>query len=195
MFTTVARLITWWANESPEGETDPIMIVARSLARVDTDAKDFNSWRMDRRLAAGMLFGVVEQKELTQMQVCLDDIVKAKTVVHEGFNHIWELNSWDIDAGLVMIVNALDLVPGLQEDCTNADDDWAKLDDWSTIFYHPVSLFTSVESNLVQYKTILTMAAITATQQLAIEDYFGTGQTLGKMLSILTDADIASLYW
>ena len=195
MFTTIARFITWWAAEPIEGETDPIMMVLRTLANVDTDAEDFNTWKMDRRLAAGMVWGIVDQKELTQMQVCLDDIVKAKAVVHEGFNHVWNLNSWDIDTGLIMIVNAFDLVPGLQEDCMNADEDWATLDDWSTIFWHPVSLFTSVETNLAKYKTVLNLAAITATEQLMIEDYFGAGQTMGKMLGILTTVDLVDLYW
>jgi hypothetical protein len=67
--------------------------------------------------------------------------------------HIWMLDSWDIDTGLIMIANAFDSVPNLQEHCDKADEDWATLDDWSSIFWHPISLFAEVETNLSKYNT------------------------------------------
>lgn len=195
MFTSIARFITWWAADPIEGETDPIMMVLRTLANVDVEAEGFCTCKMDSHLAAGMLWGIAEQKELGNLELCLQDISEVKAVVHEGMDYVWKLDSWDIDTGLIMVANAFDLVPGLQEDCMNADEDWATLDNWSTIFWHPITLFTEVETNVNKYRTPLLLAALTANQQLADNDFFSAGKTMGVMLSMLTTGDLAATYW
>lgn len=67
MFTSVARFITWWAAEPNEGDKDPIMTVIRALADVNIEAKDFKTCQMNSHIAVGMLYGIVQQKELNSL--------------------------------------------------------------------------------------------------------------------------------
>jgi len=84
-------------------------------------------------------------------------------------------------------------VPTLQEDCAYTYENLATLASWATIFVHPFTLVSDVKENLHQHVTHLTMDAVHAKKQLANQEYFDFGVTVGEMLVILTSDPKASL--
>jgi hypothetical protein len=148
MFCSVAKTVAYWFADPVEAKNDPIMMVAHSLAAVDTEAEDFNSWDVDRDIAIGIVWGITEAKNLQQMQTCLKDVRDVRQYMQNGFDLIFKLDSWDITNGFIELANAFDNVPQLQTDCYNTEDDWAELFKWYRVFWHPIQLVTGIWSNI-----------------------------------------------
>lgn len=113
MFCSVAKTVAYWFADPVEAKNDPIMMVAHSLAAVDTEAEDFNSWEVDRDIAIGIAWGITEAKNLHQMQTCLKDVRDVRQYMQNGFDLIFKLDSWDITNGFIELANAFDNVPQL----------------------------------------------------------------------------------
>lgn len=163
------------------------MMVARSLALVPIDNEDFPSIQMDAYVSAGMLWGITEELHLDKLEVCINDMRSSKTYMVEGWDQMWRLNSEDINNGMIKMLNALDMVPNLQEDCMNANEDWTTLDNWLDIFFHPFDLIGTAKRNLRNNVGPYTETAELAQEQLDAEEWFEFGRTFGAMtVSILT---------
>jgi hypothetical protein len=123
-------------------------MVAEQLALVPIDNEDFSRFYMNKDIAAGMIWGVTEQLELTQLELCLKDVAGSKSYMKEGWDQMWRLDAVDINQGIKKMLNALTMVPNLKTDCTNATSDIAILDDWLDIFFRPMVLYGTVMTNL-----------------------------------------------
>ena len=194
MFTNFARAAVWGSSWffNPEIETNPLMMVTLDLAAVDPQTLDICPFRMDRQIFKGIVWGITEQQKLTSLQQCFRDIHQIKKNMKDGLKLVAKLDFYDISEGLKEMAQAFDNVPTLQEDCGKSDGDLATLASWATIFLQPFTLVSDVKQNLHQHVAHLTMDAVHAKKQLANQEYFDFGVTLGEMLVILTSDPEAS---
>jgi hypothetical protein len=147
---------------------------------------------MDLYIAAGLFWGVTEELGLDQLQLCLKDARDGKEYMQEGMESIWRLNSEAIDRGFTQIVNAFDLVPNLGYDCMNASEDWAALDKWADIFFHPFEIIPTARKNISENEERLMELAELAQEQLAAEEFFEFGKTFGRMNAVIVSAVIVA---
>ena len=195
MFANLARTAVWGSSWffNPETETNPLMAVTLDLAAYDTQALHVCPFAMDAKIFKGVVWGITEQQKLTSLQQCLRDIGTVQKYVKDGLKLVAKLDFWDVSEGFKEIAQAFDNVPELETDCANADADFTALASWATVFLEPFTLFTDVKTNLHKHVAHLTIDAAHAKKQLAAQDYFHFGITLGEMLVILTSDPNESL--
>jgi hypothetical protein len=101
MFTNLARTAVWGSSWffNPETETNPLMAVTLELAAVDTHSLNVCPYAMDAKIFKGVIWGVTEQQQLTNLQQCLRDLNEVKKYVKDGIKLIAKLDSWDVSEG------------------------------------------------------------------------------------------------
>lgn len=186
MFCSAAKTVAYWFADPVEAKNDPIMMVAHSLASIDTEAEDFHPWHMDKSIAIGLIWGITDAKKLTHMQTCLKDFHEVRQYMQSGFDLIFKLNSWDIENGFIELANAFDNVPELTKNCHNTEEDWAELYKWYRVFWHPYQLVTGVWTNVKSQAPELMHDAVSAKAHLAAKEYYDFGYTLGQMFILVT---------
>ena len=136
-------------------------------------------------MLAGVANGVLQQSESTVILACMADGTAEAKLAIKSFEDFWN-KQWV--AGAEEAGQVVKALPHLLTDCKSIEGsgEVKALESWATIFLAPAELPTVIKTNVSKNILKMTRKLTLAKKELANEQYFAFGTTLGEMLVIAT---------
>ena len=136
----------------------------------------------------GIVHGVIDTEGLTEVETCLQDGKYEATRVGEAFQDYWH-GEWL--TGTQELLDALLRFSTLAYDCSHMQEDIATLESWVTGVLAEADFVGMVRHNVTHNLLKLTRDLNKAKNEWAAETYWDFGNTVGEMLTIVTQPVLA----
>jgi hypothetical protein len=105
------------------------------------------------KFAAGVVYGLVGENNLTEIETCAHDGV---SMVPEIEAALHELISGDFVQAVESLVSLVEEVPGLLFDCKGMNDDITAIEEWASIIGNKTELVATVTKNFLLHRKKIT---------------------------------------
>mmetsp|Transcript_15846 Transcript_15846/g.24379 ORF Transcript_15846/g.24379 Transcript_15846/m.24379 type:complete len:144 (+) Transcript_15846:39-470(+) len=113
--------------------------------------------RQVEEFVAGIIYGLVQDDDLTEIEACLKDGAKLEDEVAKAVNEIMQGDLPDIIQGIQDLGVVIQELPADLDTCKNIQGDLDRIKAWASIFSDPKVLVPTVTKNVIANFSNITM--------------------------------------
>ena len=134
------------------------------------------------QILGGLMFGFVQEDDLTNIQTCLKDAQTIDEEITEAVKDFEKKDLTDIIKGIQELGVVAKQFSGDMKDCEGMKADVARVEEWAKIFTQPKVLIPTLLKNVIKnHKTIFSDVG-DITTQLAAADYWKAGTDMADIM-------------
>ena len=134
------------------------------------------------QFVAGMVFGLVQEDDLTKIEACMKDAGNLEVDVEEALSDFMKGDIKDIIAGVQVVMRIVEELPADLGECKDMQSDLDKIEAWIAAFTNIQHLIETLTTNLVKNFIDIETDIVKCSEDISVGDMYTAGMDIADLM-------------
>ena len=160
----------------------PIRVFAAAAALLGADLQLRNDVNNVEEFIAGMIFGLIQKDDLTNIQACLTDADTLEKQIEDAIADISKGDLNDLIAGAKILMQLITELPTDLKNCESIQGDLNRIVVWANQFTDPQVFIETVTNNVLAHFSVITADITKVTSDFNDAKFYDAGSDVADVL-------------
>ena len=160
----------------------PIRVFATAAALLGADLQLRNGADNAEEFIAGMIFGLIQKDDLSNIQACLTDADSLEKQIEEAVADLSKGDFNDLVAGAKILMQIISELPTDLKNCQAIQGDINRIVSWANKFSDPAVFIETVTKNVLAHFSAITSDITKATSDFNGAKFYDAGNDVADVL-------------
>ena len=160
----------------------PVRVFAAAAALLGADPQFRSDVNNVEEFIAGMIFGLIQKDDLSNIQACLTDADTLEKQVEEAIADLSKGDLNDLIAGAKILMQIVQELPSDLKNCESMQGDLNRIVAWANQFSNPQVFIETVTKNVLTHFATITTDINKATSDFTDAKFYDAGSDVADVL-------------
>ena len=160
----------------------PVRVFAAAAALLGADPQFRSDVNNVEEFIAGMIFGLIQKDDLSNIQTCLTDADTLEKQVEEAIADLSKGDLNDLIAGAKILMQIISELPTDLKNCQSMQGDLNRIVAWANQFTDPQVFIQTVTNNVLAHFAVITSDITKATSDFNDAKFYDAGSDVADLL-------------